>query len=67
MKVLGRYATHSVDPDGMISYNLHLGTMDIRGHNLTNTKKYRDIARPGLADLVVGDLASTKPWRPQAR
>ena len=44
--LLGRLAT--VDPDGipliapvgMISYNPHLDTMDIRGHDLTNTKTY---------------------------
>jgi hypothetical protein len=45
----------------MISYNQHLDTMDIRGHDLTNTKKFRDIARYGRAALVADDLASTKP------
>jgi hypothetical protein len=25
------------------------GSMDIRGHDLTNTKKYREIARSGRA------------------
>ena len=49
--LLGRLATVGPDgtphiaPVGMISYNPHLDTMDIRGHDLTNTKKYRDIAR----------------------
>ena len=69
--LLGRLAT--VDPDGtpliapvgMISYNPHLDTMDIRGHDLTNTKKYRDVVRTGRAALVVDDLASTNPWRPR--
>ena len=69
--LLGRLAT--VDPDGtphiapvgMISYNQHLDTMDIRGHDLTNSKKFRDIARSGSAALVVDDLASTNPWRPR--
>ena len=69
--LLGRLATVGSDgiphvaPVGMISYNRHLDTMDIRGHDLTNTKKFRDIARSGRAALVVGDLASTKPWRPR--
>jgi pyridoxamine 5'-phosphate oxidase family protein len=49
----------------MISYNPHLDTMDIRGHDLTNTKKFRDIALSGRAALVMDDLASTKPWRPR--
>jgi pyridoxamine 5'-phosphate oxidase family protein len=39
--------------------------MDIRGHDLANTKTFRDIARYGRAALVVDDLASTKPWRPR--
>jgi pyridoxamine 5'-phosphate oxidase family protein len=52
-------------PVGMISYNHHLDTMDIRGHDLANTKKFRDIARSGRAALVVDDLASTKPWWPR--
>jgi pyridoxamine 5'-phosphate oxidase family protein len=69
--LLGRLATVGPDgtphiaPLGMISYNPHLDTMDIRGHYLTNTKKYRDIARSGRAALVVDDLTSTKPWRPR--
>ncbi|MGH3107136.1 MAG: PPOX class F420-dependent oxidoreductase [Rubrobacter sp.] len=68
---LGRLATVGPDgtphiaPVGMISYNPHLDTMDIRGHDLTNTKKYRDIARYGRAAIVVDDLTSTKPWRPR--
>ena len=68
---LGRLATVGPDgtphvaPVGMISYNQHLDTMDIRGHDLTNTKKFHDIASSGRAALVVDDLASTKPWRPR--
>jgi pyridoxamine 5'-phosphate oxidase family protein len=68
--LLGRLATVGPDgiphvaPVGMISYNPHLDTVDIRGHDLTNTKKFRDIARSGRVALVVDDLASTKPWRP---
>jgi pyridoxamine 5'-phosphate oxidase family protein len=68
--LLGRLATVGSDgiphvaPVGMISYNPHLDTVDIRGHDLTNTKKFRDIARSGRSALVVDDLASTKPWRP---
>ena len=69
--LLGRLATVGPDgtphiaPVGMISYNPHLDTMDIRGHDLTNTKKYRDFARSGRAALVVDDLTSTKPWWPR--
>ena len=69
--LLGRLATVGQDgiphiaPVGMISYNPHLDTMDIRGHDLTRTKKFRDIARSGRAALVMDDLASTNPWRPR--
>ena len=48
--LLGRLATVGQDgiphvaPVGMISYYQHLDTMVIRGHYLTNTKKFRDIA-----------------------
>jgi len=69
--LLGRLATVGSDgiphiaPVGMISYNPHLDTMDIRGHDLTKTKKFRDIVRSGCAALVVDDLASTRPWRPR--
>jgi pyridoxamine 5'-phosphate oxidase family protein len=69
--LLGRLAsvgpdgTPHIAPVGLISYNPHLDTMDIRGHDLTNTKKYGDIALSGRAALVVDDLASTKPWRPR--
>ena len=69
--LLGRLATVGPDgiphvaPVGMISCNQHLDTMDIRGHDLANTKKFHDIACSGRAALVVDDLASTKPWRPR--
>jgi hypothetical protein len=49
--LLGRLATVGPDgtphiaPVGMISYNPHLDAVDIRGHDLTKTKKYRDVAR----------------------
>ena len=69
--LLGRLATVGPDriphvaPVGMTSYNQHLHTMDIRRHDLTNAKKFRDIARSGRVALVVDDLVSTKPWRPR--
>jgi pyridoxamine 5'-phosphate oxidase family protein len=65
LATVGQDGTPHVAPVGMISYNEHLDTMDIRGHDLTNSKKFRDIARSGRAALVVDDLASTKLWRPR--
>ena len=69
--LLGRLATVGPDgtphiaPVGMIFRNAQLDTIDIGGHDLTSTKKFRDAARTGRAALVVDDLASTDPWRPR--
>ena len=69
--LLGRLATVGGDgtphvaPVGMFSYNAGFDTIDVGGHALTNTKKFRDVARSGRAALVVDDLASTDPWQPR--
>jgi pyridoxamine 5'-phosphate oxidase family protein len=67
---LGRVATVGGDgtphvvPVGW-SYNPDHDTIDVGGHELERTKKYRDVARAGRAAIVVDDLASTSPWRPR--
>jgi pyridoxamine 5'-phosphate oxidase family protein len=69
--LLGRLATVSRDgtphvtPVGMFSHNAEFDTIDVGGHDLTNTKKFRDVAQTGRAALVVDDLASTNPWQPR--
>lgn len=69
--LLGRLATVGEDgtphiaPVGMFSHNAQLDTLDVAGHDLANTKKFRDAARTGRAAFVVDDLASTDPWRPR--
>lgn len=55
-----------VTPVGMWRYNPELGTIDISGHDLASTRKYRDIRANPQAALVVDDLASVDPWRPRA-
>ena len=67
---LARIAT--VGEDGMPhvtpvgwSYNAEYDAIDIGGHGLERTKKYRDVARTGRAAVVIDDLLSTEPWRPQ--
>lgn len=64
---LARLAT--VGADGMPhiapvgwTYNAELDAIDIRGHSLERTKKYRDVARTGRAALVIDDIASVNPW-----
>jgi pyridoxamine 5'-phosphate oxidase family protein len=46
-------------------YNAVRDTIDVGGHELELTKKFRDVARSGRAAIVIDDLASTDPWRPR--
>jgi pyridoxamine 5'-phosphate oxidase family protein len=65
---LGRLAT--VQEDGTLqvspvgfSYNPDTGTIDIRGYNLAQSQKYRNIGHNGRAAFVVDDVPSVDPWR----
>ncbi len=44
-------------------YNPETDTIDLGGHNFTNSKKYRDALRYGRVALVVDDVLP--PWRPR--
>lgn len=44
-------------------YNPEYDTIDIGGHNFTNSKKYRDALRHGRVALVVDDVLP--PWHPR--
>jgi pyridoxamine 5'-phosphate oxidase family protein len=63
---LGRLATVNgegephVVPTGF-RYNAELNTIDIGGHNLAASKKFRDARRTGRAAFVVDDVLP--PWR----
>ncbi len=67
---LGRIATVGADgtphvvPVAWI-YNAARDTIDVGGHELERTKKFRDVARRGRAAIVIDDLASTDPWHPR--
>lgn len=67
---LGRLATVGTDgtphvvPVSWI-YNAARDTIDIGGHELELTKKFRDAARTGRAAIVIDDIASTDPWHPR--
>jgi len=67
---LGRIATVGADgtphvvPIAYI-YNAARDTIDVGGHELDRTKKFRDVERTGRAAIVIDDLASTDPWRPR--
>jgi len=65
---LGRLAT--VGPDGQphvvplgFTFNESTGTIDLGGHAVERTKKFRDArAHPQVA-FVVDDIVSVNPWR----
>ena len=69
-QILGRLATVGADGDPHVvpvgfRYNPDLDTIDIGGHGIAQSKKYRDIARSGRAAFVVDDLVSVSPWTPR--
>ena len=59
---VGRDGTPHVTPVGWV-YNAELGTIDVGGHEVGRTKKYRDVQRTGRAALVIDDVLP--PWRPR--
>jgi pyridoxamine 5'-phosphate oxidase family protein len=67
---LGRVATVGADgtphvvPVGW-TYNAVRDTIDVGGHELERTKKFRDVARTERVAIVIDDLASTDPWVPR--
>ncbi|MDN3262855.1 PPOX class F420-dependent oxidoreductase [Streptomyces sp. CSDS2] len=65
---LGRLAT--VSPKGQpqvrpvsFTVNRRLGTIDIGGHSMGNTQKFRNAKANPLVSLVVDDIPSTDPWQ----
>ena len=62
---VGRDGTPHVVPVAWI-YNAARDTIDVGGHGLEESKKFRDVARTGRAAIVIDDLASTDPWHPRA-
>jgi pyridoxamine 5'-phosphate oxidase family protein len=67
---LGRIATVGADGTPHVTpvafiYNAVRDTIDIGGHELERTKKFRDVAATGRAAIVIDDLASTDPWHPR--
>ena len=62
LATVGKDGTPHVTPVGW-TYNTELGTIDIGGHDMANTKKYRDVRRTGQAAVVIDEVLP--PWRPQ--
>ena len=59
---VGADGTPHVVPVAWI-YNAVRDTIDIGGHELERTKKFRDVARSGRVAIVIDDLASGDAWR----
>lgn len=62
LATVGKDGTPHVAPVGW-TYNAELGTIDIGGRDMANTKKYRDVRRTGRAAIVIDDVLP--PWRPR--
>jgi pyridoxamine 5'-phosphate oxidase family protein len=67
---LGRIATSQ--PDGTLQvspvgfhHNAELDTIDVLGHGMARSRKFRNVLDNGRVAFVVDDLASVKPWRPR--
>jgi pyridoxamine 5'-phosphate oxidase family protein len=65
---LGRLATVSPDGTPQVNpvgfwYNADLGVIDIGGHALAASKKFRNVRAGSRASLVVDDLVSRDPWQ----
>jgi pyridoxamine 5'-phosphate oxidase family protein len=65
---LGRLATAGADAKPHVvptsfRYDADLGTVDMGGLHVADTKKYRDVQANGWAALVVDDVVSVDPWR----
>ena len=67
---LGRIATQQ--PDGTLQvspvgfrYNAETETVDVYGHGMAESRKYRNVADNGRVAFVVDDIATTRPWRPR--
>src|SRR3954454_16261624 len=61
---VGRDGTPHVVPVAWI-YNAARDTIDIGGHELELTKKFRDVARSGRAAIVIDDLGDSGEWEPR--
>ncbi len=64
LATVGRDGTPHIAPVGVFSHNAELGTIDIGGHDMASTKKFRDVGRSGRAAFVVDDVFQP-PWRPR--
>jgi pyridoxamine 5'-phosphate oxidase family protein len=65
---IGRLATAQRDGTLQVSpvsfyYNPATHTIDIGGHNMAASQKFRNVRNGSRVALVVDDIASVQPWR----
>ena len=65
---LGRLAT--LAPDGTLQnsavgvhYNDELGTIEVYGRDLGNSRKFTNVEATGEVSFIVDDIASLDPWK----
>ena len=46
-------------------YNAVRDTIDVGGHELERTKKFRDVRRSGRVAIVIDDVGGEDEWRPR--
>jgi pyridoxamine 5'-phosphate oxidase family protein len=63
LATVGPDGTPHVTPVGMWSVDPDTGDVEVTGHGLAATKKFRDVARTGRAAIVVDDVLP--PFRPR--
>jgi pyridoxamine 5'-phosphate oxidase family protein len=61
---VGRDGTPHVVPVAFI-YNAARDTIDVGGHELELTKKFRDVRRSGRVAIVIDDVGDGEEWRPR--
>jgi pyridoxamine 5'-phosphate oxidase family protein len=61
---VGRDGTPHVVPVAWI-YNAVRDTIDVGGHELEQTKKFRDVGRTGRVAIVIDDVGNGDPWQPR--
>lgn len=61
LATVGADGTPHIAPVGW-TYNSQHEAIDIGGHDLQRSKKYRDVAKTGRAAVVIDDIASVDPW-----
>ena len=65
LATVGADGTPHVTPAGW-AYNAEHDTIDVGGHDLERSKKYRDAERRERGALVIDDIASVNPWHAAA-